>query len=768
MVLEYHVVLQCKWLDGQLATNGLVLAIVVPACACRKLIIICREKGSPFFLGSCRFDWTDTTARLATTAMSLQKRKQGAMSSSSSPPPLSSSSSSSSGAAAASSKSSGGGGDGGGGRRKAKVGFDAKYALPTQEEQQLLRQIGLDAPTVSRAPGGGGGGVGDIAGVGGGADGLRHSMMTTDISDGTAHLKSGLEVAHDNSLWTIQTKDLLADVSFDYSRTHALTAALRAVKAAVDSTPVRKVTRQTLDARFLGPRPRRFDSGAVELEFQPPTSVDVVGSFLLRAQVSGPAASVDVALEMPDDCLEAKDYLNGLYFEKRALYLAVAAEQLVARLAGKFEVGLSFFRGDERKTMLVLRATDAFLDSLLAKEPGGGDQGGGGGDDDDNDGSDDGDDDGDDDDEGQKKRQRKKTALKADSAKNLRRRRKQLGPVPDIHIIATASPTCTTLTLKRLRPNRTNVRVHEHTYGPAGSPDAALPTPHYSAAVAEDLAVKTHLQQLHATALKFPGFPGALILLKAWLSRRRYRVPGVGGSGGGGGGGGRRTNGGAAAQAFVTGEFVVTDSDPEGVTGFHLGMVLLHLAWQNKVQAHMQPLQMFRVVVQFLGQRRGDVDVLLETGVVLCPRDQLGSAHLPSADELAELQRLYDVVMVECASPLNRVLRLNIAARVSRAAMQDLAWEARRATLLLRDLDPVEGFEALFLADHGLADRFDQLCVDDSICVVVDEVDVVVWPACAGTCALVRVCVCACARVRMCTCAHMRVSALGCEILARR
>lgn len=70
-----------------------------------------------------------------------------------------------------------------------------------------------------------------------------------------------------------------------------------------------------------------------------------------------------------------------------------------------------------------------------------------------------------------------------------------------------------------------------------------------------------------------------------------------------------------------------------------------------------------------------------------------GEAKLPTADELTELRSLFDVVMLECASPLNTNVRLNIAARVSREALTDLAWEARRSVELLQNGDPVLGFE---------------------------------------------------------------------------
>ena len=459
-----------------------------------------------------------------------------------------------------------------------KKGFDSRYALPSQEEQQVLRQIGLDAATLSKNRAGAAGAM-----VGGGDADLKNSLMGggDDGAAGTALAQSGLEVAHNSNLWGIQTKDLLKEQTFDYDHTAALTDALRTIKASVDSVPVPEepVSRDSVDPRFMCTFLRRNDAAdaadqpSVTLNFASPSAVDIVGSFLIRTQVRGPGANVDMALEMPDSCLDAKDYLNNRYFEKRALYLAVIAEHLEKEVGQQFDVRVSHFRDDERKSMLVLRAKD----SAEGNE-------------------------GENDTEDAKKSKKKK--------KKKKKKRSKAKSFPEIRILVTVSPTCQSLTIKRLRPGRTNVRVYGHTYGAPGTPEGALPTPHYSSAIVEDMCFKTHLQQLHVVAQKYPGFPGAVVLLKLWLSRRRYNC---------------RSVGDGPDTARQNEEILITDTDCAGVTGFHLSMVLLHLVWQNKVQVHMQPLQMFRVALQFLGQRKGDSDVVASTGIVMCPRDKLGA-----------------------------------------------------------------------------------------------------------------------------------------------
>ncbi|KAJ8602350.1 hypothetical protein CTAYLR_004235 [Chrysophaeum taylorii] len=90
-------------------------------------------------------------------------------------------------------------------------------------------------------------------------------------------------------------------------------------------------------------------AGKVVVPTDPPKSVSVVGSWLLRTCLEGSAA-LDVAIEVPG--IVAKDYLNGRYFEKRGAYVAGAAR--VLREAG-IEATLADLDGDARKPIVVAR-----------------------------------------------------------------------------------------------------------------------------------------------------------------------------------------------------------------------------------------------------------------------------------------------------------------------------------------------------------------------------------------------------------------------------
>ncbi|KAI8481867.1 Nucleolar protein 6 [Branchiostoma belcheri] len=87
--------------------------------------------------------------------------------------------------------------------------------------------------------------------------------------------------------------------------------------------------------------------------FAPPTSMKVVGSYLLGF-CTKPDMNVDVLLEIPKECLQAKDYLNHRYHRKRALYLAY----LAARLDNQdlfTSVKFTFFHQDCNKPVLLLK-----------------------------------------------------------------------------------------------------------------------------------------------------------------------------------------------------------------------------------------------------------------------------------------------------------------------------------------------------------------------------------------------------------------------------
>jgi U3 small nucleolar RNA-associated protein 22 len=246
-----------------------------------------------------------------------------------------------------------------------------------------------------------------------------------------------------------------------------------------------------------------------EFTFQPPSRVDLVGSFLLKS-VARPVLNVDVALEMPKSCLGAKDYLNYRYLEKRACYLDVVAQFLqsrfelhalvaylvhfihsdfvISRLVGDLAADLSIAAlHDERsRPCLILRPqASSGADAACAG------------------------------------------GIDASSSFVIR----LFVSVP--HDV---------FPLRKLAPNRNAVRP-AHQYGSAIATESVeseqsswLPTPRYNANVLEDVLFRSHLEQQHAalgSSADKDGVVQAIALFKLWLHLRGlHSSQGRGGLGG--------------------------------------------------------------------------------------------------------------------------------------------------------------------------------------------------------------------------------------------
>ncbi|XP_069780228.1 nucleolar protein 6 [Narcine bancroftii] len=89
-----------------------------------------------------------------------------------------------------------------------------------------------------------------------------------------------------------------------------------------------------------------------KFHFLPPTSVKVVGSYLLGTCIK-PQINVDVAVMMPAEILQLKDNFNQRYLRKRALYLVHIAHHLSKhKLFGSIKFG--YFNSNHLKPILYL------------------------------------------------------------------------------------------------------------------------------------------------------------------------------------------------------------------------------------------------------------------------------------------------------------------------------------------------------------------------------------------------------------------------------
>ena len=150
-----------------------------------------------------------------------------------------------------------------------------------------------------------------------------------------------------NSLFSMQVKELLAEVSVDYGKLKTLEGMLHALKSSLESVEEATVTEVLPSMKLQG-------RVAATLQFEPPARVDLVGSYLPRT-VTKPALGVDLAIQMPASCFHPKDFLNYRYADKRALYLSHLAQHL-AQDPQFGEMSIEGFCGDTTKPVLVLTA----------------------------------------------------------------------------------------------------------------------------------------------------------------------------------------------------------------------------------------------------------------------------------------------------------------------------------------------------------------------------------------------------------------------------
>lgn len=168
-----------------------------------------------------------------------------------------------------------------------------------------------------------------------------------------------------NNVFKLQMDELLKQTVPPYDRAGSLDAVLRRIQGIFTSLPAIPAqqlggARAALEKRvghkvnipFSHPLPR--DDAPLKFAFEPPSTLNLVGSWPLRLATRRPGLlNVDVEVQMPSSLFQEKDVLNGRYFHKRAFYLAVLAEAL----APAFNVQYVDIYGDRRRLGLVIRPT---------------------------------------------------------------------------------------------------------------------------------------------------------------------------------------------------------------------------------------------------------------------------------------------------------------------------------------------------------------------------------------------------------------------------
>ncbi|KAJ1947830.1 U3 snoRNP protein, partial [Linderina pennispora] len=179
------------------------------------------------------------------------------------------------------------------------------------------------------------------------------------------------------NLFKLQIEELLQEsrMQANSKATRGLDAALRQLRDVVvglDSVPEQSVDaavnyvynqskRVMADGRGIDvpfPDPAPPVGMAMKLGFAAPQAVHVVGSYGLgMAARTHRGFNVDVAVQMPSELLQERDYANMRYVYKRAFYVAVLLIGIRQSALGElFEVGLGRLHGDVRQPVVELRA----------------------------------------------------------------------------------------------------------------------------------------------------------------------------------------------------------------------------------------------------------------------------------------------------------------------------------------------------------------------------------------------------------------------------
>ncbi|XP_078616347.1 nucleolar protein 6-like [Branchiostoma floridae x Branchiostoma japonicum] len=160
-----------------------------------------------------------------------------------------------------------------------------------------------------------------------------------------------------SSLFRMQIEELVSEVTPKNKKSPALDKVLHSLNEIVMKLPKtdsKELTDQSwLPSNVKVPIQQSPYQVKGNFHFAPPTSMKVVGSYLLGF-CTKPGMNVDVLLEIPKECLQAKDYLNHRYHRKRALYLACLAASLDKQDLFT-SVMFTFFHQDCNKPVILLK-----------------------------------------------------------------------------------------------------------------------------------------------------------------------------------------------------------------------------------------------------------------------------------------------------------------------------------------------------------------------------------------------------------------------------
>ncbi|KAF1775833.1 Nrap protein [Phytophthora cactorum] len=171
------------------------------------------------------------------------------------------------------------------------------------------------------------------------------------------------------SFFRLQVDELLAATGRKPSAkaSSGLQNLLFQVKEILQNLQDQQVTQDALQARGLLVR-NHIKRKEIVLPFQRPARLDIVGSYILQTMAYAGKKSgeygvltIDLAVEMPQDCFLPKDFGNYRYFDKRNLYLGVLASELQSHTELFDQVKLQAWHGEYEKPVAMLKVSSGFL-----------------------------------------------------------------------------------------------------------------------------------------------------------------------------------------------------------------------------------------------------------------------------------------------------------------------------------------------------------------------------------------------------------------------
>ncbi|EFJ46213.1 hypothetical protein VOLCADRAFT_105649 [Volvox carteri f. nagariensis] len=433
--------------------------------------------------------------------------------------------------------------------------------------------------------------------------------------------------------------ELLSETRVAYSKASGLDAVIARLKEALMSIPEHQVPVSIAKGFVEALGGNTKDS----LTVKPPSAVTVVGSYAAKA-VARPETTVDIAVQLPADLLAPKAHLNHRYHVIRAVYLMAVARHLRDVSYSLFgEQRLEALHGDPTRPVLRLQPPKAEGFSLRL-----------------------------------------------------------------LPSIATS-----TFALPRLAPDRNGVRAHCRACKPgkevvaevaAGTAacqqqeeqqqQLLLPTPHYNAAILEDMLLPVHAARLKSVISASPRLLDGLLLLKVWA--RQHGLMSTVSTALGDAAAPKPTTA-AACSSPATGGFGAAAGGC--LDGCILAMLILLLAERNKLACSMSVLQLLRAALQLLADSSA-----WAKGLAMA-RQEGGEGALrdtPQPPAMQAFKSHFQVVFVDFTG------WLNLASHMTRGSLAHVQMVARHTLDLLRaPADPDEAFAAALLTRATPAAAFD-------------------------------------------------------------